>query len=442
MTPTGALLLEDALVVTMDDAGTIGDGSVAVRGGAIAAIGDAGELRRAFPDAERVDCAGRILMPGLVNAHLHPEAHVLKGLVEELDLHGWTGAARFDRALAFLGEAPTRWVQMAAVRACLADCLRTGTTCVATYGVTVGGDDAAAAVLAELRLRGHITIRDIAFAPAAGPAGVPVVPAYRLDPPRLYRLHAEEALTAGELEAAAAAHARGERLVMHAAETRRRVALAEDTFGATTIRLLQRYGLLSERVLLSHAVHVDAEERELLARAGAPVIASPSAELKLSDGIAPFADYLERGVTVAVGTDSAVCNNGNDMLLECRQLGLTQKSVAGAHALPADRILRCATRDGARALGESERYGRIAVGLSADLIVVDIRNPRLQPLVHRPEFSNVAANLVYAATGQDVADVLVRGNWAVRDHALVVADEDRILEDLVRAAGALHDRLD
>jgi 5-methylthioadenosine/S-adenosylhomocysteine deaminase len=436
-----ALLLEDGLVVTLDDAGTIQDGTIAISGGRIAALGDAGELRRAFPDAERVDCSGRIVMPGFVNAHLHPEVHVLKGTVEELDLHGWAGAQPFERALAFLGTASNRWVQLASVRACLADCLLGGTTCVATYGVTVGGDTAAVEVLGELGLRGHVTIRDIEFAPAVGPAG-PVVPAYRLEPPRMYRLHAEEALTTAELEAAALAHGRGERLVMHAAETRYRRELMQDAFGEPTVCVLARYGLLSERMLLSHAVHVDEEERMLLERAGAAVVASPTAESKLSDGIAPVADYVARGVTVALGTDSAVCNNGNDMLLECRQLGLVQKLAAGAAALPADRILRSATRAGARALGEADQYGRIEVGLSADVILVDTRNERLRPLVHRAGFSNVAANLVYAATGQDVTDVFVRGRRLVRERRLAVADRDRILEDLERAGAALHESLE
>src|SRR5690606_11555351 len=136
---------------------------------------------------------------------------------------------------------------------------------------------------------------------------------------------AEEALTTAELEAAASAHARGERIVMHAAETRHRIELVRSAFGLTTVRLLDHYGLLSGRMLLSHAVHVDEEERAMLARSGACIIASPAAEMKLADGIAPITTYLDAGMTVALGTDSAVCNNGNDMFLECRQLGLSQK---------------------------------------------------------------------------------------------------------------------
>ena len=426
-------MLEGALVLTLDDVGTSGELAVAVADGRIAAVGEPGELRRRFPAAPRIDCSGRILLPGLVNAHLHPELHILKGAVEELDLHDWNDAAHFDEALAFLSSPEGRWIQQAAIHAALADCLLTGTTCVATYGVTAGSDETAATALARLGLRGFTTVRDPSFAPVT-PDGSPA-------PDRLYRLHAEEALTPAELEAAARAHARGERIVMHAAETEHRIGIVRERFGTTTVRLLERYGLLSPRVLLSHALYLDAEERALLARYGVAVVSSPSAEMKLSDGIAPVADYTHRGVTVALGTDSAVCNNSNDLFLEMRQLGLSQKLRYGADALPAEQIVRIATRNGARALGAGHTAGTLEPGRAADLILVDTANPRLRPLVHRHGYSNVAANLVYAATGQDVTDVMIAGRWVVRDRRLLTADATEIWDELERAATALYDRI-
>ncbi|MBI4410169.1 MAG: amidohydrolase family protein [Gemmatimonadetes bacterium] len=426
----GVLLLEGGLVLTLDDAGSAGPLSVAVEDGRIAAVGPGDALRRRFPAAGRVDCEGRVLLPGLVNAHLHPELQVLKGAVEELHLHDWEDAAHFDQALVLLSSPEGRWIQRAGIRAALADCLLTGTTCLATYGVTAASDEVAAEELVALRLRGHVTVRDVSFTPAERPG-----------PPRIYRLHAEEALTPVELEAAARAHARGERLIMHAAETEQRLELVLERFGTTTVRLLERYGLLSPRMLLSHALYVDDEERALLARRGVPIISSPSAEMKLADGIAPIVDYVERGVPVALGTDSAVCNNSNDLFGEMRHLGLLQKLRFGADAMPAERILRMATADGARALGGWGEHGALVEGWSADLVLLDAHNPRLQPLVHRDGYSNVAANLVYAATGQDVTDVMVAGRWLVRDRRLLCADGPAIWEELARAASALYDRI-
>jgi 5-methylthioadenosine/S-adenosylhomocysteine deaminase len=429
------------MVLALDAADTAGPLSVAVADGRIAALGEPWDLRQRFPAAERFDCAHRLLLPGLVNAHLHPEMHVLKGIVEDMGLHAWASAFPFNRALALLGTREGRWIQRAGIRAALAEALLTGTTRVGTYGVTVGGDMVAAEELAAIGLPGHVTIRDVAFLPARGPGGAPHVPASELRPPRMYRLHAEEALTQSELRAASEAHARGERIVMHAAETRHRITVASKSFGMSTVRLLESYGLLSERVLLSHAVYVDEEERALLAERRVPIVSSPSAEMKLSDGIAPIHDYLARGITVALGTDSAICNNSGDLLLECRQLGLSQKLACGPEALRAGQVLRCATAGGAAALGEASERGTISTGLAADLILLDTRNTRLQPLLHNSEFSNLAANVVYAATGQDVTDVMIGGRWVVRGRKLLTADQDEISAELGRAASRLHERI-
>jgi 5-methylthioadenosine/S-adenosylhomocysteine deaminase len=424
------LILEGALALTLDDHGTSGSLSIAIEGDQIAAVGEADALRRRFAAAERLDAEGRILLPGLVNAHLHPELQLLKGLVEELDLHDWEDAEHFDRALVLLSSPEGRALQRAGIRAALADCLLTGTTRVATYGVTVGADEVAAEALLELGLRGHTTVRDVHFRPVE-PSPVP----------RIYRLHAEEALTAEELEAAAGAHARGERLVMHAAETEHRIRLVRERFGTSTVRLLERYQLLSPRMLLSHAIYVDEEERALMAERDVPVVSSPSAEMKLADGIAPIADYVERGLTVALGTDCALCNNSNDLFLEMRQLGLSQKLRYGADAMPAEQILRIATRGGARALTGDGAAGALEAGRAADLVLVDPHNARLQPLVHRDDFSNLAANLVYAATGQDVTDVMIGGRWVVRGRRLCTAAEDALWDDLARAARTLYERV-
>lgn len=420
------LRIDGAYVLPFDDGIPAGLRSVVIDGDRIAAVLAPEEAGPA--DAERFDASGTILLPGFVNAHLHPEAHVLKGWVEGVDLHAWRRARRFEAALHVLGSPAGRSVQRAAIRASLAEALLGGTTCVATYGVTAHADVVAAEVLEEFGLRGHITVRDIAFEPVADG------PATALSPPRMYRLHAEEALPASELEAAAGAARRGERIVMHAAETRARVRLARRKHGVTTIRLLERYGLLSPRMLLSHAVHVDAEERALIARAGAVVIASPAAEMKLGDGIAPITDYLAAGVTVALGTDAALCNNATDMLLECRMLGLSQSLRYGPAAAPSPlAILGCATAAGAGALGEHR--GRIAPGRVADLVLVDTGSARMRPPGRTAE--DVAARLVYGATAADVRDVMVGGAWRVRGGRLVDIDERALLSDLDAAAETL-----
>jgi 5-methylthioadenosine/S-adenosylhomocysteine deaminase len=430
------LLLEHAYVLTLDRARTRGMLSVAVTQGRIAAVDSRSALRTRFPRARRISCRHRVLIPGLVNAHLHPELHVLKGELEELNLHDWKDAERFNAAVDFLGTAAGAAAQVAAIRAALAEAVLGGTTCVGTYGVSNGSEVTCEAGLREIGLRGTVTLRDETFAPLDGTAT-----AWQRPTPAMYRLHAEERLDIAELEAARRAHDRGERIVMHAAETRHRLDLVRHRFGTTTIRLLHSYGLLSPRTLLSHAVFVDDEEIAMIARAGACVVVSPAAEMKLADGIPPVQDMQRHGIPVAIGTDAAVCNNGTDMFLEMRLLGLSQKLRYGAGAAPAEQILLMATRAGAAVLGAAGSVGALEPGMEADIIAVDTRNPRMQPLVFDDERSNVAANLVYAATAADVTDVMIGGRWIVRQRRLLTAHAGSLWSGIAHAAHSLHSRL-
>ena len=378
-----------------------------------------------------IDCSRRIVIPGLVNAHLHPDLHLLRGMMEDLSLHEWPDCVPLQRSLRVLDSPEGEPLQRAAVRAALAECALAGQSTVVCYGVSDRVDRIAAEELRALGLRGWVTVRDTAF-PPVDDYGVP----------HMYRLHAEEALDEAELETAACAHERGEWIVMHVAETRERVALCRERFGTTPIRLLARYGLLSPRVLLSHAVHVDDEEMTLIADAGAPVVSSPVAEAKLADGLAPIAAMAELGVPIALGTDAAVCNNSSDLLLEARMLGLLQRLDRGAATLPAGTLLGYASSGGAAALASPAGAG-IAPGAPADLAVLDAAAPHMLPLLPGPAgMANLLAAIIFSGTGRDVTDLMVEGRWVVRDRALVARDVERIGAELVSAAEELVRRTD
>jgi cytosine/adenosine deaminase-related metal-dependent hydrolase len=109
--------------------------------------------------------------------------------------------------------------------------------------------------------------------------------------------------------------------------------------------------------------------------------------------------------------------------------------------MPAEGVLRIATHGGACALGDGGRYGVLAPGACADLILVDTANPRLQPLMTAAGERNAARNLVFAATGQDVTDVMVGGRWLVRDRCLLTADAPALWRDLAQAAEEIHWRI-
>lgn len=430
------LLLEGAHVFTID-AGRPGftRDSVCVADAVIRAVGPARELRARFPDARRIGCRNRILLPGLVNAHLHPDLHVLRGSLERKNLHEWNTSPIFNAAVEILGTEEGRALQHASIRASVAEAALSGTTCIGAYGVSNGALEVCADVLAALGLRGALVARDDTFAQSDMPLrrGGFTYPVF-------YRVHAEETLTHAELERAAAAHERGARIIMHAAETRHRAQLAQERFGTSTVRLLHRYGLLSPRTLLSHVTFIDDEEIALIARHRVPVVLSAAAEMKLGDGTPPAIPLLEAGVTMALGTDAAVCSDGTDMFLEMRAFGWQQKLRYGAASIGAEEILLLATRGGPAALG-LERTGSVEAGSAADLVLVDAASPRVRPLLAEPHWHNIAGSLVFSATGSDVTDVMVAGRWIVRRRRLTMASARTIWRDLDRAARKLYGML-
>src|SRR5207302_7144759 len=132
--------------------------------------------------------------------------------------------------------------------------------------------------------------------------------------------------------------------------------------------------------IAAHAVHVTAEEIEMLAHHGASIAHCPSSNLKLASGLAPVAAMLKRGINVGIGTDGAASNNRLDMFQEMRTAALLAKAVGNdAQAMPAHAVLRAATLGGAQALGLGERIGSIRPGKAADLAAVALRGPELAP---------------------------------------------------------------
>src|SRR5204863_5453065 len=142
--------------------------------------------------------------------------------------------------------------------------------------------------------------------------------------------------------------------------------------GKRNVAYLDGLGISGAHVVLAHCIHLATEEMEILARTKTNVAHCPSSNLKLGSGLARVAEMLARKIPVSLGADGAARNNRLDMFTEMRTAALLQKLAHGPEALPAARVLRMATIDGARALGLDKDIGSIEVGKRADIIVVDL----------------------------------------------------------------------
>ena len=418
-------LLVNATILTIDEQFTIHHSSgVAVSGDSIAAIG-AGAL--SFEAAETIDCGGRVVMPGLVNAHTHVPMTLLRGLADDLRLDVWLMGYMMPVEREFVSP---DFVRLGTGLGC-AEMIRSGVTCFADmyyFEDAVAEATAAAgmrALCAQTVLRfpapdapsyedGLARARDFIERwrghPLIVPAPAPHAP-YTCTP-EILRACAE---LAAEFDVP---------LHTHLAETAHEVEESRRVNGMPVIPWVKRQGLFGAKVLAAHCVHLDEGEMRALKNVGASVAHNPTSNLKLGSGIAPVARMLELGLAVGIGTDGPASNNDLDMFEEMRLAALLAKGVGvDPTALPACDAVAMATRNGARALHLGHVTGSLEPGKRADLIVVDLSTLHNAPSFERDP-SAIYARIVYAAKSTDVTDVMCNGRWLMRERRLLTVDEE------------------
>ncbi|MGH9331736.1 MAG: amidohydrolase family protein, partial [Vicinamibacterales bacterium] len=433
------LLLTNAHVLTMDDRFTVhAPGSVAISSGRILAVADA---LLEYEALETIDCRGRVVMPGFVNAHTHAPMTLLRGLADDLRLDVWLMGYMMPVERAFVRP---DFVALGTRLAC-AEMIRSGTTCFADmYYFEHAVAEAAAA--AGLRALCAQTVLKFPAPDAASfedslasarefivrwKGDALIVPAVAP--------HAPYTCTVEILRACAELGCEFDvPLHIHLAETAFEVEQSRLEHGMPVVPWVGKHRLFDARVLAAHCVHVDEGEIRALKDAGAGVAHNPTSNLKLGSGIAPVAKMLDLGIAVGIGTDGAASNNDLDMFEETRLAALLAKGTSGdPTALPARLALAMATRIGARAIHLGDITGSLEPGKRADLIVVDLDQAHNVPRFGRDP-NAVYSQLVYAAKSTDVVDVMCDGRWLMRERRLLTLDED----DLRSAAREVARRVD
>lgn len=406
--------------------------AVLVEGDTIRAVGDAAALRAEHPEAVVDDLGEAVLLPGLVNAHHH--SGVLRGTAEHLPVWKWL-EVHIDPMHRVLRPEEAE----AAARLCYAEGLLAGTTTVVDMWRYMDGAARAARDLGN-RL---VTVNYVGAHPDHDyfdslddnermlrdwSGDDRVTPWVGLEHP----FYADDA---GLARAIAMAHEHGTGLYTHCSESRDELPDWQARFGAKPLVALERLGFLdAPQVALAHAVWLDDEEIAIAAAHGVGIAHAPVSNMKLASGVAPVVRMLEAGLAVGLGTDGEKENNNLDMFEELKTASLLAKlSSMDAATLDAWEVLGTATVGGARMLGMEDRIGRLAPGMRADVIAVRTDTPRMTPLLPDGPFENVAANLVHAVRGSDVAFSMVGGEAVVRDGRLLTAD----LRELIDGARAV-----
>jgi 5-methylthioadenosine/S-adenosylhomocysteine deaminase len=425
-------ILTGGIVLTMnEDFDLFEDGAVAVRGDSIVAVGRAADITRDYTADDVIDCAGKVIMPGLVNAHTHVPMTLLRGVADDLRLDVWLMGYMMPTEHNFVTP---EFCRLGTLIAC-AEMIRSGVTMFADMYYFEA--DVAAAT-AEAGLRAVCGQSVLKFPAPDAPSYEDALAATRkfIEEWKGHPLvvpavapHAPYTCTDEILSACASLALEYDvPLLIHIAETRLEVEESREEFGMPVVPRVKKLNVLNTKCLAAHCVHVDSGEIRTFYNHGTGVAHCPTSNLKLASGIAPIAEMLERNIKLGIGTDGPASNNDLDMFEEMRLAAILVKGATlDPTVLPAKQALKLATLGGAQAMHQSHVTGSLEVGKRADVIVVDRGAIHNSPTFRRDPDA-VYGQIVYATKSTDVRDVMVNGKILMRNRVVLTVNEEELLQ--------------
>ena len=416
-------LLVGGTIVTMDaDRNVFQNGAIAVKDSRIVWIGTMTPESNPFKPDQMLDVSGKVIIPGLVNTHGHWAMTLFRGLVDDLTLESWLDKIWKVEAAIISPETVIAGSELAMI-----EMIRSGTTCAADmyWHYTESCD--------SVRHAGFRMVNGPSFADIPGfekrqdmnyKAAVDFLDRYQGDPLIHLCMQAHSTYTTNQRMLEDIVRITKERnigFITHASESKGELELVRNKYGKTPIEVLASVGLLGEKTLLAHCVHLSDAEIEHLAATSTSVSHCPSSNLKLSSGIARVADMVRAGVNVSIGTDGPASNNDLDLFHEAQLAALVQKGVTGdPTVLPAEKVFSMLTIDGARALGLGDRVGSLEVGKLADLAVIDFDSVNLTPCY------NLYSHLIYGASPADVCHTMIHGKMVMQNRQMLTLEEEKV----------------
>ena len=435
------MLVKAPHVYTMQGSGVgyLSGGAMAVDKGRILAIGPAEEIESQYEGEERICLEHHALFPGFIDCHMHTGDCILRGLAQDTGYWMMYGLQPFMNG--------SNHVQREA-GSCLAivEAVKAGTTTLGDYETNM---EPVCRFIQKIGARGNITatIREAkrrTYAPGEiyefdrnmgeqslrenlelydrwhnkgdgririlfGPQGADFV-----SPELLQRIHV-------------LAKERNTKIHMHVQQGDRETYQIIQRYGKRPIGFLAEQGLLDETLIAVHLTDARDEEARQVARSGASMLLC-SGSIGIIDGIVPPAvAFQQAGGVVGLGSDQAPGNNCHSIINEMKLTALFNKiKYADPEVMPAWKVLRMATIDGARAIGMDDLVGSLEPGKRADFVAVDLKKPTMAPVFTHP-MRNIVPNLVYSARGEEISLVAVDGKVLVRNGRLLTASEEEIV---------------
>lgn len=426
------VIIRGGTIVTMDKSERIlNNADIVIIDGEIKYIGD--NALSQYSAATVIDCSQKIVMPGLINAHTHLPMSLVRGIADDLRLDVWLYGYIFPVEKNFVNKEFCRWGTLLSAL----EMIKSGTTCFVDMYYY---EDVIAGAASELGMRGicgetvlkfpspDALSYDIGFKYAR--AFIEEWNGHRLITPAIAP-HAPYTCTPEILkEAKKIAEDYNIPVLIHISETSFEVENAKKEWGMSPVEYLENLGLFDVKTIAAHCVNINEKDMKILSKRKVGVAHNPTSNLKLASGIAPVASMIENGIDVAIGTDGAGSNNDHDMIEEMRLTALLPKGILfNPTVVPAKKVIRMATIEGARAIGLENQIGSLEVGKRADIITLDMSGVHNIP-AYNILSDSVYSRIVYAAKASDVNDVIIDGKVIMLDKKILTMDEDYILKHI------------
>ncbi|MFV0464596.1 MAG: amidohydrolase family protein [Lachnospiraceae bacterium] len=446
------MLIYHAVLVTMDpDRAVLFDGAMAIDKGRIVATGESAKLVAEYSEAvEKINCEGKIVVPGFINTHNHLFQTLLKGLGDDMVLSDWLKTMTFPAA-SFLEPDDCYYAAMTGIL----EGVRSGMTTEVDYmypHAREGLSDAIIRAYREIGIRGVFGRgcmdegRDYGIVPeimqdqkTVEKDLVRLFDTYHnIDNERIKIWTAPAALWSNSRKMLQMLYeitnAYGAGLTVHVSETPFDRQATEALHHSAGVDCLEQLGMTGPNILMVHCVYLTDSDIKKAAEYDLKVSHNPVSNMYLASGVAPIKKMLQNKINVSLGVDGAASNNGQDMLELMKTTALLQKvSTLDPVSITAEKVLELATIDGARALGLEDQIGSLEVGKKADFVIFDpFLSPKAVPM-HNP-----VSTIVYSSTMQNVESVAVDGTFILKDGKMVnVSDERLILKKAQAAADSL-----
>ena len=421
------LIISGGIMVTMDSARAIyQDGSVAVRGDSIVAVGPRSDIEGRYQSVHVIDARGDLVLPGFINGHTHVPMTLFRGLHDDVTLNDWLYKYIFPAEAKNVNEEFVRW----GTRLAAAEQIRAGVT---TFADMYYFEDAIAEETKAAGMRGVLGETFIDF-PAPDNKSEAAMLTYTekflkrwQGDPLIHAAAAPHSIyTCSKKtlqDAAALARKYHAPILIHVAEMKKEWEDSEKANGMSPVAYLDKIEVLGPDIIAAHCIFVDEADRKLLAQHGVGCVHNPSSNMMIASGVAPVPEMRSAGVAVGLGTDGPAGSNNDLDLMEEIDLAakLAKISKMDPLALNAKAVVEMATIDGARAIHMEKEVGSLEAEKKADIILVGLNMPHAVPMY------DVYAQIAYSLKGRDVQTVIIGGKVVMQNHLLLTVDEQKVL---------------